>query len=117
MEFNTMTRDKQLTGIKLQAVLQKQRLGQALNIKLFAVLAGISYSTSREWFQMRNFPALNGRVFWDDFVMWRQRQTGVSSLSNLDKPEKIKSPLEDYHLNLPLKARNILSQAGLDKAR
>jgi hypothetical protein len=111
LQFHNMTKDKQLSGIKLKVVLQKKRLGQALNAKEFAVLAGIAYSNSREWFHIHDFPTFNGVVFWEDFVLWRQRRTGVSSLSNLDKPEKNKSSLEDYHLNLPPKARKILSQA------
>jgi hypothetical protein len=111
LQFHNMTKDKQLSGIKLKVVLQKKRLGQALNAKEFAVLAGIAYSNSRVWFHIHDFPTFNGVVFWEDFVLWRQRRTGVSSLSNLDKPEKNKSSLEDYHLNLPPKARKILSQA------
>ena len=66
-----MTKDKQLRGIKIADVLEKRRLGQALNMKEFAVLAGISYSVAREWFQMQGFPRFEGVVFWQDFVDWR----------------------------------------------
>jgi hypothetical protein len=45
-------------------------LDQALNAKEFAVLAGISYSTTRELFRLRGFPILRGVVFWGDFVDW-----------------------------------------------
>jgi hypothetical protein len=106
-----MAKDKQLSGIKLKVVLQKQRLGQALNAKEFAVLAGISYSSSREWFHIQNFPAFNGVVFWEDFVMWRQRRTGVASRRDPDEPEKNKFPLKNCDLNLPVKAQNLLSRA------
>ena len=44
-----MTKDKQLRGIKMPDVMEKRRLGQALNIKEFAVLAGVSYSIARYW--------------------------------------------------------------------
>ena len=37
-----MTRDKQLLGVELGEVIEKRRLDQALNVKEFAVLAGIS---------------------------------------------------------------------------
>ena len=80
-----MAQDKQLSGIKLKVVLEKQWLGQALNSKEFAVLAGISYSTSREWFHIQNFPTFNGVVFWEDFVMWRQRRTGIASIRDSDE--------------------------------
>ena len=80
-----MAQDKQLSGIKLKVVLEKQWLGQALNSKEFAVLAGISYSTPREWFHIQNFPTFNGVVFWEDFVMWRQRRTGIASIRDSDE--------------------------------
>ena len=78
-----MTKDKQLRDIKLAGVLEKRRLGQALNIKEFAVLAGISYSLARDWFQMKGFPRFEGVVFWQDFVEWRNhRNGGTASLNN-----------------------------------
>jgi len=67
-----MANDLQLQSIRLEAVLKKQRLDQALNGKEFAVLAGISYSTARQWFRMPGFPVLRGVVFWGDFVEWRR---------------------------------------------
>jgi hypothetical protein len=67
-----MTHDKQLSGITIQAVRQKRDVDQALNIKEFAVLAGISYSVAREWFRLPGFPQVLGKVFWGDFVVWRR---------------------------------------------
>jgi hypothetical protein len=69
-----MSRDKQLRGIKYKDVLEKSRRDQALNAKEFAVLAGVSYSTAREWFQTPGFPRIQGVVFWQDFVEWRKVQ-------------------------------------------
>jgi hypothetical protein len=106
-----MARDKQLAGIKLKSVLEKRRLGQALNAKEFAVLTGISYSTSREWFHIQNFPAFNGVIFWEDFVLWRQQRTGIAHAPELREPERTKPSLKNCELNLPAKARNLLSQA------
>lgn len=71
-----MKKDKQLRDIKLAGVLEKRRLGQALNMKEFAVLAGVSYSVAREWFQLRGFPRFEGVVFWEDFVAWRNDRNG-----------------------------------------
>ena len=62
-----MANDLQLQSVRLEAVLEKRRLDQALNAKEFAVLAGISYSTAREWFRLPGFPVLRGVVFWGDF--------------------------------------------------
>lgn len=78
------TEDKQLQGITLEAVLEKQRLGQAMNAKEFAVCAGVSYSTARGWFRLPGFPAFHGVIFWQDFVQWRTGQNGFAS-----QPEKL----------------------------
>jgi hypothetical protein len=73
-----MALDKQLGGVSLEEVVGKRRLGQALNTKEFAVLAGISYSAAREWFHSPGFPAFRGLVFWQDFTDWRRTQVRLS---------------------------------------
>lgn len=83
-----MTSDKQLRGIKIGEVRRKRDADQALNIKEFAVLAGISYSVAREWFQSGGFPALHGKVFWQDFVLWRRTR-------NLKQSSSAPSPAEN----------------------
>lgn len=65
-----MLGDKQLRGIALEEVLKKRALDQALNAKETAVLAGVSYSTARQWIRSPGFPALRGVVFWSDFIEW-----------------------------------------------
>ena len=110
-----MPRDKQLRGIKLQDVLQKRRLDQALNAKEFAVLAGISYSTAREWFHLPGFPVIQGVVFWGDFVHWRRTQTGLlepkENVSQSTAPRDIKS-ISPTEMKLSPRAARILSEAG-----
>ena len=76
------TEDKQLQGIELEAVLEKRWLDQALNAKEFAVCAGVSYSTAREWFHLPDFPAFCGVIFWQDFVQWRAGQNGFKRSSS-----------------------------------
>jgi hypothetical protein len=73
--------DKQLRDIRLADVLEKRRLDQALNVKEFAVCAGISYSTARGWFHLTGFPAFRGVIFWQDFVQWRIGQNGFKNHS------------------------------------
>ena len=75
------TEDKQLQGITLEAVMEKRRLDQALNAKEFAVCAGVSYSTARDWFHSPGFPAFRGVIFWQDFVQWRVGQHEFASQS------------------------------------
>ncbi|HEX4000990.1 MAG TPA: hypothetical protein VHX65_20765 [Pirellulales bacterium] len=73
--------DKQLRGIRLESVLEKRRLDQALNAKEFAVCAGVSYSTARCWFHLAGFPAFRGVIFWQDFVQWRAGHTAFTKPS------------------------------------
>ena len=70
--------DPHLQDIALEAVLQKRSLDQALNVKEFALCAGVSYSTARAWFRLSGFPAFQGVIFWQDFVRWRMDQTGLN---------------------------------------
>jgi hypothetical protein len=77
-----MTKDRQLRGIKFADVLEKSRRDQALNAKEFAVLAGIAYSTAREWFHLPGFPRIEGFVFWRDFVEWRKNQNAGRTSEN-----------------------------------
>src|ERR1035441_3063919 len=73
-----MTQDKQLHRVSLERVVEKRRLGQALNAKEFAILAGISYSAAREWFRLPGFPVFRGIVFWQDFADWRRAQAHLN---------------------------------------
>lgn len=100
-------KDKQLAGIRLEDVLQKRRFEQALNAKEFAVLAGISYSTAREWFRLPGFPAFQGVVFWEDFKQWRMEQNGLKR----SKPERPAAPKLMASHTLPPRAQKIL-QSG-----
>lgn len=109
-----MAQDKQLRAIKLSDVIQKRRWDQALNAKEFAVLAGISYSTAREWFRLPGFPVLQGVVFWADFVQWRRFQTGLcksedeiaTGVRNHDK-----KPISQAKMPFPPRAAKILAEA------
>lgn len=102
-----MPHDKQLHGIRLEDVLEKRRLDQALNAKEFAVLAGISYSTAREWFRVPRFPVFRGVVFWQDFAQWR-----IGQHNGHQPAAKISVPTEANILGkLPPRAEKILHEA------
>ena len=109
--LTTMARDKQLSDVRLEDVLEKRRLDQALNAKEFAVLAGISYSTSREWFRAPGFPVVRGVVFWGDFVEWRRGQNGLSQKpeNRPTPPRPTEPPLKTT--GLPARAMRILAEA------
>jgi hypothetical protein len=110
-----MAQDKQLHRVSLEEVVTKRRLDQALNAKEFAVLAGISYSTARERFRAADFPSFKGVVFWQDFVLWRRAQTGLSALQNKHaqgKTEGAISAASDIVLTGGSRAAQILSEAS-----
>jgi hypothetical protein len=75
-----------LSHVRLDDVVEKRRLDQALNAKEFAVLVGISYSAARDWFRMPGFPVIRGVVFWQDFVQWRNAQSRVRG--SVEEPER-----------------------------
>ena len=107
-------RDKQLQGVKLDDVLQRRRLDQALSAKAFAVLLGFSYSTARAWFRLPGFPAIQGVVFWSDFVRWRHLQTGLvepGEKPRLAQPTRGSATPQTEALALRGRAAELLSQA------
>jgi len=109
-----MTRDKQLRGIKFRDVLEKSQRDQALNAKEFAVLAGISYSTAREWLQLPGFPRVQGAVFWQDFVEWRKSQNQQKRPPGNFTPPPPSSNLanaERSAIGLPHRAAQILLES------
>lgn len=109
--------DKQLAGIRLEDVLEKRALDQALNAKEFAVLAGISYSTARQWFRSPCFPALRGFVFWTDFVEWRRRHFGTETANVASTiPGTPSLPASVEILRLPPKARKVLAEVSVSAA-
>ena len=110
-----MPLDKQLRDIRLHGVLQRRQLGQALNAKEFAVLAGLSYSTARAWFRLPGFPVIKGVVFWGDFIEWRRARTGLADRKDSGvseaKPEN-PEPVFKAHPPFPARAARILTEAS-----
>jgi len=108
--------DKQLSTVRLDEVLEKRRLGQALNAKEFAVVAGVSYSAAREWFRLPGFPVFRGLVFWQDFERWRATQTGLneaergSALNGTERQHQ--TPASTPRRGLPPQAARIVAQFG-----
>jgi hypothetical protein len=100
--------DKQLRGLRLKEIMAKRRLEQALNCKEFAVSAGVSYSTARDWFRLPGFPVFHGVVFWQDFTEWRRQQNGLNTPAQA-RPVSQPQPVRDCHL--PPQAQKILQSA------
>ena len=116
----SMTTDKQLRGIMLHAVLEKRRVGQALNLKEFAVLAGVSYSVAREWVHPPGFPRFQGVVCWEDFIEWRRQQTKVTPASQSTPQAGLPSPTRNQpsiFAGLPPRAAQILMDSATSVSR
>jgi hypothetical protein len=110
-----MLQDKQLSSVKLDEVVEKRRLAQALTAKEFAVLAGVSYSAAREWFRLPGFPVFRRVVFWQDFERWRDAQTGLSPLmgKKLDTTGETRCRRADRAAtDLPPQAARIVAEFG-----
>ncbi len=106
-----MARDKQLGNVTLEQVTKKRQLGQVLNAKEFAVLAGISYSAAREWFRLPGFPVFRGFVFWQDFCDWRRAQfqlQAASIQSMVDTKDRNRGQSHTRVEGLPPKAARLL---------
>jgi hypothetical protein len=109
------TRDKQLRTLELKDVMERRRLDQALNMKQFALAAGISYSAAQYWFRQPGFPTFCGVVFWSDFVEWRHSRVGLKDLKNPPRPEPPPPPYypqsrAEWLRSLPPKARRIMEE-------
>jgi hypothetical protein len=108
-----MLRDKQLSSVSLDEVVEKRRLAQALNAKEFAVLAGVSYATARDWLRLPGFPAFRGVVFWQDFERWRAVQTGLSDLeAGGSKLQEKAQSVAARTVGLPPQAARIVAEFG-----
>jgi hypothetical protein len=63
---------------------------------------------AREWFRLSGFPVLEGVVFWQDFVQWRQARSGLNRVKVERATVKAQPAIAS---ELPEKAKNILSAA------
>jgi len=101
--------DKQLRGISLEAILEKRRLDQAMNMKEFAVCAGICYSAARRFFRLDGFPVISGMVFWQDFVKWRNSHIGPAVKA--DDVSTLRTNGTANYASLPPRASRILLES------
>lgn len=70
--------EKQLLTVNQEEAREKANRGEALTLKELAVVIGMSYGSVRSWTcGYPSLPLLNGKVFFDDFVLWRRRKSGL----------------------------------------
>ena len=108
-----MPQDKQLRCVTLAGVLERRQLNQALNAKEFAVLVGVSYSTARGWFRLPGFPAIQGFVFWEDFVEWRRNRIAQAKEDrSTGAPSPEQKTGAKANIPWPVRASRILAGVG-----
>lgn len=74
--------EKRLSKLDAEEVRAKAERNESLTLKELAVWTGFSYGVVRSW-QNERFPflpVLNGKIFPEDFVLWRRRRTGLESV-------------------------------------
>src|SRR5438309_1230172 len=70
--------EKRLSKLDPQEVREKAERNESLTLKELAVWTGYSYEVVRSWQgELPTFPLLNGKIFPEDFVLWRRRKTGL----------------------------------------
>lgn len=67
--------NKQLKAIDAKVVAAKVNAGKALTLAELSVHIGVGYSQVRAW----KLPLLAGKIFYDDFTLWRRRKLGLES--------------------------------------
>jgi hypothetical protein len=99
---------------------EKRSQGKALNLREFAQAGGISYSLAIAFSKEPGFPIFRGKIWWEDFVMWRRQaiQYSPHHYTLEDHPpdagrtadEPI--PKNDLQASLPPRAARLLAEVG-----
>lgn len=87
--------EKRLRDVSEEHARDRALRGQALNLKELAIVTGFSYAAVRSW----NLPLLSGKIFYDDFVLWRRRQSGLEPppLANVGKTTPSPTDTQETH--------------------
>jgi hypothetical protein len=99
---------------------EKRSQDKALSLREFAQAGGISYSMAIALSKEPWFPIFHGKIWWEDFVMWRRQAIQHSPHHHMleDHPpdaghkadESI--PKSDLQASLPPRAARLLAEVG-----
>jgi len=76
--------DKQLSQIDFKQVRAKADSGQALSLRELATVTGFGYTQVRGW-SKSGLPVFYGRVFYQDFLNWKQKVLESKSGPGLER--------------------------------
>lgn len=99
---------------------QKREQDKALNLREFAQAGGISYSLAITLAREPGFPIFHGKIWWNDFVMWRRQAIQNSPHHNMpedplpgaDRREYESAPMSDLRASLPPRAARLLAEVA-----
>ena len=99
---------------------EKRSQDKALSLREFAQAGGISYSLAIALSKEPGFPIFHGKIWWEDFVMWRRQVIQYSphrcmledhppdAGRTADEPV----PKSDLQASLPPRAARLLAEVG-----
>ena len=99
---------------------EKRSQGKALSLREFAQAGGISYSLAIALSKEAGFPIFHGKIWWEDFVMWRRQaiQHSPHHCTLEDRPPDVghtadeSVPKSDLRASLPPRAARLLAEVG-----
>jgi hypothetical protein len=99
---------------------EKRSQGKALSLREFAQAGGISYSLAISLSKEPGFPIFHGKIWWDDFVMWRRQaiqhsprhHTPEDHLPDAGHTVDESAPKNDLQASLPPRAARLLAEVG-----
>ena len=99
---------------------EKRSQGKALSLREFAQAGGISYSLAIALSKEPGFPIFHGKIWWEDFVMWRRQaiQYSPHHYKLEDHPPDAgrtadeSVPKSDLQASLPPRAARLLAEVG-----
>jgi hypothetical protein len=99
---------------------EKRYKGKALSLREFAQAGGISYSLAIAFSKEPGFPIFHGKIWWEDFVMWRRQAIQYSPHRSMledhppdaDHTVSESVPKSDLQVSLPPRAARLLAEVG-----
>jgi hypothetical protein len=99
---------------------EKRLQGKALSLREFAQAGGISYSLAIALSKEPGFPIFHGKIWWEDFVIWRRRAIQYfphrcmheDHPPDADRTANESVPKSDLQASLPPRAARLLAEVG-----
>lgn len=99
---------------------EKKSQGKALSLREFAQAGGITYSLAIALSKEPGFPIFHGKIWWEDFVIWRRqaiqhsphRYTSEDPQPGAGHTIDELVPKSDLQASLPPRAARLLAEVG-----